>query len=66
MVEYHVVRDGVDQDAIARLLAPRFASVDVTRYWSSHASVFQRAGERLGMSNTFAVRARDLRGSAGD
>ncbi|MEJ7783658.1 MAG: methyltransferase domain-containing protein [Solirubrobacteraceae bacterium] len=59
MVEYHVVRDGVDQDAIQRLLAPRFANVEVTKYWSNHATVWQRTGERLGLVNTFAVRARD-------
>ena len=58
MVEYHVVRDGVDQDAIERLLDPRFATVDVTPYWSSHASVWQRTGERLGLCNTFATCAR--------
>lgn len=60
VVEYHVVRDGVDQDAIARLLQARFAEVEVTLYWSSHAGVWQRTGERLGLRNTFAVRARDL------
>lgn len=60
MVEYHVVRHGVDQDAIARLLRPRFASCEVTQYWSTHASIWQRAGERLDLRNTFAVRAREF------
>lgn len=60
MVEYHVVREGVNHNAIARLLHPRFAAVDVTTYWSSHAAVWQRVGERLGLRNTFAVRARNV------
>jgi len=61
MVEYHVVRDGVDQDSIQRLLEPRFASVALTGYWSSHAAIWQSLGERLGLRNTFAVRARGHR-----
>lgn len=60
MVEYHVIREGVDQDAIERLLKPRFAEVGITRYWSSHANLWQRTGERLGLDNTFAVRARNF------
>ena len=58
MVEYHVVRDGVDQAAIKRVLLPRFDSVEVTSYWSAHAGIWQRVGEKLGICNTFAVRAR--------
>lgn len=61
MVEYHAVRDGVNQDAIGQLLGPRFAEVDIRLYWSTHAAVWQRAGERLGLRNTFAVRARAFR-----
>ncbi len=58
MVEYHVVRDGVDQDSIERLLQPHFENVTVTTYWSTHAAIWQTVGERLGMRNTFAVQAR--------
>lgn len=61
MVEYHVVRNGVDQDSIARVLDARFAAVEVIQYWSSHAGIWQRAGERLALRNTFAVRARGRR-----
>lgn len=63
MVEYHVVRNGVDQGAIARLLQPRFRTVEVTGYWSAHATLWQFVGEHVGLRNTFAVRARGL-GSA--
>ena len=58
MVEYHVVRDGVDQDSIKRLLEPRFDDVSVASYWSTHAAIWQSLGERLGLCNTFAVQAR--------
>ena len=56
-VEYHVVRAGVDQEAIRAQLEPYFASVDVLRYWSSQSNLGQRVGARLGFSNTFACLA---------
>lgn len=61
MVEYHVVRDGVDQDSVERLLQPRFEDVTLMRYWSTHAAIWQSVGERLGLRNTFALRARGHR-----
>lgn len=57
MVEYHVVRDGVDQNSVERLLEPRFEQVTVTTYWSTQAAIWQSVGERLGLRNTFAVQA---------
>jgi SAM-dependent methyltransferase len=61
MVEYHVVRNGVDQEAIRDIVQSRFSDVQITRYWSSHARIWQSVGESLGLANTFAVRARDLK-----
>ena len=58
MVEYHVVRNGVDQEAVRTLLEPRFEKVTVTSYWSTQASLWQSVGERLDLRNTFAVQAR--------
>ena len=58
MVEYHVVRNGVDQDAIQKLLESRFEHVTVTSYWSTQASLWQSLGQRLDLRNTFAVQAR--------
>ncbi len=55
MVEYHVVRDGVDQDALRARLAPDFAHVEVESYWSAHAALWQTVGERVGLKNTFAI-----------
>jgi SAM-dependent methyltransferase len=56
-VEYHVVRDGVDERAITDLLEPLFERVEVHPYWSTHGSTQQRLGEALGLRNTFAVTA---------
>lgn len=58
MVEYHVVRDGVDELAILDQLASRFESVSVKRYWSTQSRLLQSAGARLGGVNTFGVVAR--------
>jgi protein-L-isoaspartate O-methyltransferase len=57
LVEYHVVRQGVDEDAITTLLEPRFASYDLFRYWSSQAPIWQRVGERVGLETTFGLEA---------
>lgn len=57
MVEYHVVRDGVDEEAVATLLEDRFATVDLLPYWSNQLGLVQRLGDHLGMANTFGVRA---------
>jgi hypothetical protein len=60
-VEYHVVRDGVDEEAIEVALAPRFAAIEIVRYWSSQGASQQRAGEAAGLLNTFAAVASDHR-----
>jgi SAM-dependent methyltransferase len=65
VVEYHAVRRGVDQDAIAGLLSSQFTDCKVILYWSSQAAVWQRAGEFLGMKNTFAVDAQSYLGAGG-
>ena len=48
-----------DEEAIADLLVPEFGQVETVRYWSSQGTPQQRAGEKLGMFNTFAIFARD-------
>lgn len=55
--EYHVVRNGVDSEAILRLLCGRFASVREVRYWSTQGSLQQWAGDRLGLRTSFGVLA---------
>ncbi|MFC5286580.1 class I SAM-dependent methyltransferase [Actinokineospora guangxiensis] len=55
MVEYHVVRSGVDEEALRSLLAARFASAHLDRYWSTQSPWLQSAGERLAPPNTFGL-----------
>jgi len=55
MVEYHVVRQGVDQDALVRTLTGRFERCSLSRYWSTPAAPWQRLGTALGLRNTFAL-----------
>jgi SAM-dependent methyltransferase len=57
MSEYHVVRQGVDEQAIADRLRGDFADVEIQRYWSTPSSLAQTVGDRLRTPNTFAVLA---------
>ncbi len=57
LVEYHVVRDGVDEESIRELLAPRFASFEIFSYWASQAPIFQKWGERTSMVCDFGLAA---------
>jgi SAM-dependent methyltransferase len=62
MTEYHIVRQGVDDLALADLLRSGFGEVEILRYWSTQAGVLQRLGEHLGVRNTFSIEATDRRG----
>lgn len=57
MTEYHVVRQGVDEQALVTFLTTAFSHVDVLRYWSTQAAPLQRLGEKLGLRNTFGIEA---------
>lgn len=57
MVEYHVVRQGVDQRALALLLSERFEKVETWLYWSTQSAILQWLGERMGWKSTFGLRA---------
>jgi SAM-dependent methyltransferase len=57
MVEYHVTRRGVDEQAVAAELSRYFRDIATFTYWSTQSSLWQRVGERLGLVNTFGVRA---------
>lgn len=57
MVEYHVLRDGVDEQAIVELLRPHFADVSLTTYWSTQSRTLQRLGDRFDLPTTFGVQA---------
>lgn len=55
--EYHVVRNGVDSEAIAELLRGRFSDVRVLPYWSTYSPLLQAAGERAGLTSSFGILA---------
>ena len=59
MVEYHVVRQGVDQKVVQDALASRFRNVRLMPYWSTQSPLWQRLGEAAGATNTFACVATD-------
>jgi len=54
-VEYHVVRNGVDQDAVASTLRHKGLKTKVVRYWSQQGNVSQAIGEWLRLENSFAI-----------
>ena len=56
--DYHVTRNGVDQDAICRLFEERGFDCSTVRYFSTQSRLFQRMGSALGLRNTFVVVAR--------
>ncbi|MGI8557919.1 MAG: class I SAM-dependent methyltransferase [Solirubrobacteraceae bacterium] len=62
MVEYHVVRNGVDDHALERRFADRFERFAVIRYWSTPSVIGQRLGERLGAKTEFALGGIGYRG----
>ena len=64
MVEYHVVGNGVDEEAIRSLLVGAFDRVDIVRYWSNQSGVALRLGRRLSLANNFGVVARGFSGVA--
>ncbi|MDP9239635.1 MAG: class I SAM-dependent methyltransferase [Actinomycetota bacterium] len=64
MIEYHVVRNGVDADALLSWLERHFEEVSVLRYWSNQSALAQRLGERLRITNTFALQAKGYRKAA--
>jgi SAM-dependent methyltransferase len=57
IVYHHVVRQGVDERAVAASLAGRFSDVEVFPYWSNHLGAVHRVAEAAGLANTFGVRA---------
>jgi 2-polyprenyl-6-hydroxyphenyl methylase / 3-demethylubiquinone-9 3-methyltransferase len=55
LVEYHVVRQGVDEEAIAEHLRAKFSDVDVFRYWSTQSPALQTLGQLTRMRSNFGV-----------
>ena len=53
--EYHVVRNGVDQDAIRALCEEQGLDCGIIPYFSTQSRLFQPIGTALTLKNTFAV-----------
>ena len=53
--EYHVTRNGVDQDAICGLFEEEGFDCNIVSYFSTQSRLFQPIGAMLSMKNTFAV-----------
>jgi 2-polyprenyl-3-methyl-5-hydroxy-6-metoxy-1,4-benzoquinol methylase len=60
VTEFHVVRNGVDQEAIQQLFERHGFKCEVHPYWSTQSGLFQAMGEKLNLHNTFAVVATSL------
>lgn len=52
--EYHVLRNGIDQEAMGALFEEAGFSSRTVRYFSTQSKTFQWLGEALGLKNTFA------------
>lgn len=61
LVEYHVVRDGVDEQALVDGLKPRYDDVELFTYWSTQSPVFQRMFNRFDLPTDFGLIARGRR-----
>ncbi len=55
MVEYHVMRNGLDQEAVVNTLEEAGLACEVIKYYSTQSRLFQRLGDGMGLANTFAV-----------
>jgi 2-polyprenyl-3-methyl-5-hydroxy-6-metoxy-1,4-benzoquinol methylase len=53
--EYHVLRDGVDHQAISGLFESNGYTCRIIRYFSTQSRVFQTLGAMAKMKNTFAI-----------
>lgn len=63
MVEYHVVRQGVDESALLDLFRARFTDVELDTYFSTSMPVLQAVGARYFPHNTFGILARGFKGA---
>ena len=59
LVEYHVVRQGVDEQALEKQLKERFGAVELFTYWSTQSPFFQRLFAKSGFRSDFGLIARD-------
>lgn len=53
MVEYHVIREGVDELAIQKLGDKFFGRTAITTYWSTQSRTIQNLGSRTSLCSSF-------------
>jgi SAM-dependent methyltransferase len=58
LVEYHVVRQGVDERALQELFTARFAEVEIDTYFSTQSPLLHAVGAKYFPHNTFGIVAR--------
>jgi SAM-dependent methyltransferase len=63
MVEYHVVRQGVDESALLDLFSDRFNDVKLDTYFSTPMPALQSFGARYFPRNTFGILAKERTGA---
>jgi SAM-dependent methyltransferase len=61
MVEYHVVREGVDERALLDFFRAKFTDVELDTYFSTAAPMLQAMGGKYFPDNTFGILARGLK-----
>jgi len=61
MVEYHVVRQGVDERALLELFEARFADVELDTYFCTQSLLVQKVGAKYFPHNEFGIVARGRR-----
>lgn len=58
-VEYHSVRNGVDQERLCKYCEVHFERMIVVNYWSTESALFQSLGAALNLRSSFAIVATD-------
>jgi SAM-dependent methyltransferase len=61
MVEYHVIRHGVDEEKILSFARAAFSEASLIQYWSSQLGLAQHLGDRLGLRGSFGIIANDYK-----
>jgi SAM-dependent methyltransferase len=55
VVEYHVIRSGVDEEKILSFAKSVFSEVSLIQYWSNQLGLAQRIGDQLGLCSHFGI-----------
>lgn len=66
MVEYHLMRNGVDEQALVGVLEPRFDNVRLWEYFSTQGRWMQQLGARVRSPQTFGLIATGRRCGGAD